>query len=419
MRVPLVDGHAHAPYRDAPDARRFAQAMFLIDLPRPGDAGRDGGAGIGDADAGGADADDAALGRLLAGRLGCELTRRFGAALGMADAGGAGGPRRYWRARAASRDLRGFETALLRGCGVSAWVLDTGAAADLMASPREFAARVSASGSNGDGGFAMAPGTPGDSPASGNPVRVVRVVRVESVAERVLRELGDAADAFPGRFRAALDAELAEPDAVGCKSVAAYRTGFAIDWSRPSDERVVAAVRGLDAAGRGRIADPTVESFIVNEALERGLPVQFHVGFGDGEARIRESDPTALEPLATVGAPLVLLHCAPYERQAAWMCATHGNVYMDLSLASMHAGVAGTRALLERVLQWCPFDRLTYASDGFGVAETHALGALVWREAFGALAADWAADGLWDVPYARRVVDAVAHGNAERLYGLG
>lgn len=56
---------------------------------------------------------------------------------------------------------------------------------------------------------------------------------------------------------------------------------------------------------------------------------------------------------------------------------------------------------------------------GFGVAETHALGALVWREAFGALAADWAADGLWDAPYARRVIDAVAHGNAERLYGLG
>lgn len=46
-------------------------------------------------------------------------------------------------------------------------------------------------------------------------------------------------------------------------------------------------------------------------------------------------------------------------------------------------------------------------------------GALVWREAFGALAADWAADGLWDVPYARRVIDAVAHGNTERLYGFG
>ncbi|MBT1181381.1 amidohydrolase family protein [Bifidobacterium sp. CP2] len=378
MRVPLVDAHAHTLYRGPVDARLFTQAMFLADLPGSGgDAARD----------------ERRLERLLDGWLGCALVRLARAYGDDADSGTSSpaDARAYWRTRGG----RGYEDRLLRACGVRTWVLDTGAAADVMETPRGFLARAAGS-------------------------RAARVVRLETVAERVLQAGDDAT--FPGRFRDALRTESAAGDdgvpVVGFKSVAAYRTGFAIDWSRPDDAHVAEAVARLDASGRARLADPTVEAFTVHEALRYGLPVQFHVGFGDAEARVHDVDPTLLEPLVRTGTPIHLLHCAPYERQAAWMCATHPNVVMDLSLAVMHAGVQGARALLERALQWCPFGQLLYASDGFGVAETHALGALIWRRAVGALADDWTAQGVWDAAQASRVIDALAHGNAERLYRL-
>lgn len=400
MRVPLVDAHAHALYHGPVDARLFAQAMFLTGLPDgDGEAGRSG------------DGASAALARLLDSRLGCELAR-----LARTYDGGTVDPRGYWRTRGGRR----YEDRLLRSCGVRTWIIDTGAAADLMETPDAFVAHAT-------GGVDVRGDGTADDARTLHAADVVRVVRLESVAERVLRAGDDAASVFPERFRAALVQELRgsagggtdDVRVVGFKSVAAYRTGFAIDWNQPDETRVAEAVARLDVAGHVRLADPVVEAFIVNEALRYGLPIQFHVGFGDGDARVRDTDPTLLEPLAHAGAPLHLLHCVPYERQAAWMCAMHPNVHMDLSLAVMRAGVQGARALLERALQWCPFGRLLYASDGFGVAETHALGAFVWRKAIGGLARDWVSQGLWGEEQAMRVIDAIAHGNAERLYRLG
>ncbi len=43
-------------------------------------------------------------------------------------------------------------------------------------------------------------------------------------------------------------------DVVGTKTIAAYRTGFDIDWSRPTDVSVVEHARSLAAQGRSFVS---------------------------------------------------------------------------------------------------------------------------------------------------------------------
>jgi predicted dehydrogenase len=57
---------------------------------------------------------------------------------------------------------------------------------------------------------------------------------------------------------------------VGAKTIAAYRTGLDIDWSRPTDAAVSTAAR----ASGSRVVDPVLVAFGVHEAVARGLPVQ-------------------------------------------------------------------------------------------------------------------------------------------------
>ena len=90
---------------------------------------------------------------------------------------------------------------------------------------------------------------------------------------------------------------------------------------------------------------------------------------------------------------------------------------MDVSLANPHMG-AQVREVLRNVLAWCPFDKLLYASDGTGISELHYLAAVLFRRYIARIAIDWVSDGARNANQAKRVIDAIAHANAERLYGL-
>lgn len=107
----------------------------------------------------------------------------------------------------------------------------------------------------------------------------------------------------------------------------------------------------------------------------------------------------------------------PYEREAAFLCSVHANVYMDVGLANPHMG-AQVREVLRNVLAWCPFDKLLYASDGVGISELHYLAAVLFRRYIARITIDWVSDGAWNANQAKRVIDAIAHANAEWLYGL-
>ncbi|MGE3285832.1 MAG: amidohydrolase family protein [Pseudonocardia sp.] len=300
-------------------------------------------------------------------------------------------PDGYW-ARRTELGTTEVTARFLRAAGVSDWLVDTGYAADAVLDPAALAA------------------------ASGGAVR--EIVRIEAVAEQV------AAQAPAGRdYADALDARLAAAtrDAVAVKSVLAYRAGFDIDLGRPGPREVAVAAARWIGSGGGRLTDPVLLRHGLHAALRRGLPLQLHTGLGDRDLDLHRANPALLVDLlrqpSVAAVPVMLLHCYPYHREAAYLAQAFPNVHMDVGLALNHVG-ARARAVLAESFELAPFAKLLYSSDAWGPPELHHLGAVLWRRAITVTFGEWVRDGDWSAADARRVATMVGRGNAERVYGL-
>jgi predicted TIM-barrel fold metal-dependent hydrolase len=248
------------------------------------------------------------------------------------------------------------------------------------------------------------------------------VVRLESVAEAVAEDGVDAAE-FAARFAERLASEVAAVGAVGVKSVAAYRTGLRLDPGRPSPESVTTAVAGWLAGGPGasgwRMADPVLQRLALWTAVDLGLPIQFHIGFGDSDIRMPEVDPTLLTDwLHLHRVPVMLLHCWPWHRQASYLACIYPHVHVDVGSVLHYVGPRRGIEVLAEAAEVTPFTRLLYSSDAYGAPELYLLGALTYRLALGALLRDRVESGEWATADAERVAHLVSHQNAERVYGL-
>jgi predicted TIM-barrel fold metal-dependent hydrolase len=249
---------------------------------------------------------------------------------------------------------------------------------------------------------------------------VSEVVRLEAVAEELART-GCAAADFASGYRELLRYRSA--DAVGLKSIIAYRFGLDFDPLRPSRREVaVAAGRWLHAAettGRFRLEDPVLLREVLWAGVERGLPVQMHTGFGDPDLNLRRADPLLarefLAATAGAGAPVVLLHCYPFHRHAGFLAQQYPHVYMDVGMALSYVG-ARAAAILAETLELAPFAKVLYSSDAYGLPELIYLGARLWRNAMIEVLGGWLAGGQWTEPDAIRVAAMIGAGNAARLY---
>ncbi|MFF4042956.1 amidohydrolase family protein [Streptomyces sp. NPDC001816] len=245
------------------------------------------------------------------------------------------------------------------------------------------------------------------------------VVRLEQVAEAVAAR-GVEAGEYTAVFPAAAEEAVRRPGVVAVKSVAAYRTGFALAPERPTQAEVTQAARRW-LAGGGRLTDPVLVRHLLWTAVDLGLPLQLHTGFGDADLRLHRADPALLTDWLHLTAgtiPVLLLHCWPYHRQAAYLATVFEQVYLDVGLALHYTGPARSRAVLEEALEITPFRKLLYSSDAYGVAEFHHLGALSFRRGLaGILQSRVDADEL-SLPDALRIATWTGRDNARRLYGL-
>ncbi|MFE6056100.1 amidohydrolase family protein [Kitasatospora sp. NPDC056446] len=253
--------------------------------------------------------------------------------------------------------------------------------------------------------------------ATGASVR--EVVRLESVAETVTAGAGG----WPGAVAEALAAAAA--GAVAVKSVLAYRLGLAAPAERPARAAVVAAAGARLRGGPARLTDPVLLHHLlwtaVDVCADLGLPIQLHTGFGDPDLTLHRADPSLLTDFVRAaepsGVPLVLLHCYPYHRQAAWLAQAFPTVHADLGLTASYTGPR-VASVLGEMLELAPFGKLLFSTDAYGLPELFLVGTCQFRYGLGSLLDRWQADGACSTADARRLTALVAAGNARRLYAL-
>lgn len=289
----------------------------------------------------------------------------------------------------------------LAAAQVQEWLVDTGYQSDQVMTPAQLA------------------------DASGTPAR--EIVRLEALAERVIRA-GGSATGFAADYAAALDAALAaapgQPRAAGLKSIAAYRYGLDFAPAPPAPAEISSAagrwLAAIDADPGARLTDPVVLRTVIWAGVRTGLPLQFHVGLGDPDARLHRSDPGMMhEFLLTTqdtGTAVMLLHCYPYHRQAGVLASVFPHVYLDVGEALNHVG-ARSVAILAEAMEVAPFHKLLYSSDAWGLAELHYLGATGFRRDLAAVIDGFVGAGAWSRADGDRVGQLIGSGNALRVYG--
>jgi predicted TIM-barrel fold metal-dependent hydrolase len=285
---------------------------------------------------------------------------------------------------------------LLTATGISRYIVETGYRSDDILSPAQTARLGSADSS--------------------------QVVRLEVVAEQLAAE-GIGAGEFLPRYAERLAA--AAEQAVGLKSIMAYRYGLNFDPARPADAEVAAAagdwLRRCEAARRYRLDDPVLLRAVLWAGVDLAKPLQFHVGYGDSDIVLHRCDPTMmtafLRATVSTGCSVMLLHCYPFIREAGYLAQVYPHVYLDTG-AAVHFSGASSRALIAQSLEVAPFAKILFSSDAFGLAELYYCGAALWRRGLGEILGDWVARDEISGRDAVRYLRALAHGNAERVYGL-
>ena len=300
----------------------------------------------------------------------------------------------------------------LQAAGLAALLVDTGFTPEPLTSPTEL------------GGLASA--------------TAHEIVRLERVGEDVAAA-GVAAADFADAVRSELATRTA--DAVGVKSIAAYRTGLDLEPGRPSDAKVTAAAgrwlaaagdRGLrngagEASGAGpapplRLADETLQRFLIWCGVDLRLPVQFHVGYGDSDVDLHRCNPllltSLLRAIQPTGVPVMLLHNYPYHREAGYLAQVFPHVYVDSGLATHNLGIRAP-ALLAEALELAPFGKFLYSSDAFGLPELYYLGAVLFRRALSEFLGAGLDEGLYSERIVVRLTRMICADNAKRAYRLG
>lgn len=252
------------------------------------------------------------------------------------------------------------------------------------------------------------------------------IIRIEALAEEVARSGIDAA-----QFTRVFAEQLAQRSekAVGLKTIVAYRTTFAIDYSRPSSSALSNAVgewmKSAETTGRWRLSHPVVIRELLwaagERCRERRFPLQVHVGVGDADILMHACDPTHFTPfIATLDewdVPVTLLHCWPFLREAAWLSEVFQNVYYDVGFTLNFTAPESERVLAE-AMEMGRFMKMLYSSDAFALPELFYLGSFLFRRALGRVLDRWIADDFCDETDALEIAGLIATGNARRIYAL-
>ncbi|MET7379779.1 amidohydrolase family protein [Streptomyces sp. NPDC005526] len=301
-------------------------------------------------------------------------------------------PARYLARR---RELGVLETGrrLLRGSGITTYLVDTGLPGDLTG-PAEM--------------------------ASAGAAEAREIVRLELLAEQVADTSGTV-ESFLANLAESVHGAAAH--AVAFTSAAGARHGLALAPEPPGPGEVRgAASRWLAGRRAGEeLGDPVLLSHLLWIAVAAGIPLQLRAGPGEPGPRTGPTGPAPLtgfvRATAGLGTDIVLLHGCPHHRHAAHLAGVFPHVYADSGAALVRTG-ARAAAVLAEILELAPFGKILFSSGAHGLPELHVVGARVFREALGGVLGAWVAEGAWSLADAQRVAGLIAAGNARRVYRL-
>ena len=260
----------------------------------------------------------------------------------------------------------------------------------------------------------------------GTDCQVRFILRLEKLAEDLIPATQNFDD-LVAQYTAALH-DLRGKGVTGLKTVIAYRSGLAIQRTpakAAADAFVQVKSEAAANGGNVRLASKPLLDFLLLLALElanaQQVPVQVHTALGDTDLDMLQANPLLLRPVledpAFRDVPLVLLHCYPYIREAAYLSNMYGNVYFDLSMTVPLLSHTAARAI-EDALSMAPASKLLYGSDAPGMPDYLWFGAVVWRRALGRLLEEWMErDGLPE-DAAERMARRILYENARGLYGF-
>lgn len=257
--------------------------------------------------------------------------------------------------------------------------------------------------------------------------RIAPMLRVELIMQDLIAEL-TTLDEVIEKLKAQLQ-DVRAQGYVALKSIAAYRTGLAIQtWSDEDVASAFAAARqeaqehGSVRLGYKPLLD-TLLHVVFKEAARQELPIQFHTGYGDTDADMLLANPLNLravfEQKEYRAMPIVLLHESyPYTRQGAYLAAVYENAYLDLSYGIPFLGYSEMLEFTRAAFDVAPYSKLLYSSDGIGMPELHWLSAHNGRRIIGQVLWERVSNGELDIADAEQAGSAVLRENALKLYRL-
>ncbi|WP_308012292.1 amidohydrolase [Actinacidiphila acidipaludis] len=340
-------------------------------------------------------------------------------------------PARYLARR---RELGAYEAArrLLRGTGVSTYLVETGEPGDLTP-PKDLGAvggaatyeivrleplaqQVADTSGTVDGFLAnlaeavhaAAQEAAGFSCGTGFPAPGGRHARAGTPGVPAPWPAPDLGPALRGRHARPWDEESAEyalhaeyAEYAACPDAPGSGGG-----PRPPGAHVVryAAARWLATrAVGGRLTDEVLRRHLVWHAVATGLPLA--LGYEEAGPGPRAAV-DFLHATAGLGTDVVLMPGARHETAAAELATALPHVYVALG--------GDPSAVLART----PFGKVLYASGAAGLPELYVTGARAFRAGLGRLVDERVAAGEWSAADGERVAVLVGEGNARRVYGL-
>ncbi len=305
-----------------------------------------------------------------------------------------------------------------------------GEAAMLAARERvPFAARVTAAFTDAnihgvlvDGGFLRREQYSTEELARLLPCKVAAIVRLEALAEDLI-PLATGWPDLEARFLAAIE-DAISGGAVALKTIIAYRSGLRVErWDASA---VRGALAEIGAAG-GPIrltAKPLLDTLLLGAlrvAARHGIPMQVHTGFGDRDLDLLVANPLWLRPIleerALHAAPVILLHCHPYVKEAAWLAAVYPHVYVDLSLTIPHLAHGAATAIAD-ALAMAPATKVLLATDASRIPELFWVAARHLRQSLGSALDGMAAQDYLRAGQREEIARLLLRDNAKRVYRL-